>query len=407
MTLLREQPFFGFLVQYLTITETDRIPTAAITEHAQMFYNPDFIDSLTSDEVEAVFAHEVMHPVMKGFLRQNSRDGQRWNIAQDLVINHILKHKNDFEFPEEIEVSNHDGETVNSTTYVPNENGTYESPDGEWKITDIGDRSFEDVYAQVPDDPDTGQGMDQHITEEDIQQNNTPIPQEMFERGDEQDWEERDWDSLSSQAAQKSMSQGIKPGGFEQLIETDQDSEVDYRELIKHVLEDHTPSDYTFMRRSKAGRSVGVHLPATDNEGNVEVIVSLDTSGSVSDELLEYFIAEIKSLISSYPQVELHVIQHDSKVQKVDHYHNATESDFNRVEIKGRGGTNHTPVFEHIQEEMTDLDSTVLINLTDGFTTVPDDAEGIDDIIWILNNHEVTLERLKHGRITHIDPEMS
>lgn len=456
-TLLRKSPFFGYLVQYLRFREgnSDEVPTMGITEDSIVYFNPDFVDTLSDEELKAIIAHEVMHKAMRGFKRQGSRDHQKWNVAQDLVINYILKHENGFDIP--LEIQSH-GEGQKGETYTPDENGDYT---GEFEIEDIDDKSFESVYAEVPEDAGD-QGLDIHISAPEGQGssgqgdgNNSnqgdsdasgggaggSNPYESNSQGsagggegdDDQsgsggdgdqnvqgespngdedgaggidDKRDVDWETITAQAAQHAQSQGSAPGGLEQFLDINEDGEVDFREYIHQMIEDHTPSDYTFTRRSKAGRSLGIHLPDTEENEGLEVVVVLDTSGSVSDALLERFVGEIRSLIDTYNNVDMVVIQHDAKVQDVSTYEGTTKDDFEKFQVAGRGGTSHVPVFEYLEEERLDVDKSVMINLTDGYTTVPDEKPSeINEILWVLNNYEVDLDRLKHGDIIRIEPE--
>lgn len=416
--LYRDTPFFGYLVQYLKIIESDRVPTAGITEDTRVFYNPEFVESITEDELKGILAHEVMHKAMEGFKRKGNRQDKKWNVAQDLVINHILANENGFALPE--------------MGMIPDTNGTFEFQDGS-TIEDIGDKNFEQVYDLVPksevpedagfdihikmdgDGDEQGQGQAGGAGGDEDGDEDMGVglgDGEEGEDGDEEgaglgdkDLDDVDWDSVVTQAAEHAASQGSEPGGLEGLLEVKQEGEIDYKRLISQTISSHVPSDYTFTSPSKRSRAIGEYLPSVTEDEGLDVIVTLDTSGSVSDELLRRFVGEIKNLVDTFENVKMTVIQHDSKVQDVKEYNNAKSSEFERIEIKGRGGTSHVPVFERIEEEMVGNGPTVVIGLTDGYTTVPDMIPNIEEMIWVLNNHAITLDRLKHGQIVRIDPE--
>jgi predicted metal-dependent peptidase len=58
--LLLSQPFFGNIVSRLELVETRQFPTGA-TDGYKLYFNPDFIDKLTSAEVLFFVAHEACH----------------------------------------------------------------------------------------------------------------------------------------------------------------------------------------------------------------------------------------------------------------------------------------------------------------------------------------------------------
>lgn len=418
--LYRNMPFFGYLVQYLDLIETDQVPTAGITEDTRVFYNPEFIDSLTEEETKGVLAHEVMHKAMDGFKRQGNRDDQKWNVAQDLVINHILVNENGMALPDK--------------GLIPDSNGTFESEDGSLTVENIHEKNFEQVYDNVPKQDAPEGGFDIHIKidgdgegevmeggagggDGDIKvtieqagdgEGGGDGDQEVEGGGGEsgEDIDDIDWDSVVAQAQQHAASQGSEPGGIEDLLEVNREGDVDYKRLISQTISSHVPSDYTVMSPSKRSRAVGEYLPSVKTDEGLEVITVLDTSGSVGDALLERFIGEIKHLVDTFENVDLTVIQHDADVQSVEEYERARTNQFDEFEIKGRGGTSHVPVFEEVEEEHMDgTGPTIMICLTDGYTTVPDKIPAIDDLIWVLNNHAVQMDRLKHGQIVRIEPE--
>lgn len=418
--LYRNMPFFGYLVQYLNLIESDRVPTAGITEDTRVFFNPEFIDGLTEEEVKGVLAHEVMHKAMDGFARQGNRDDQKWNVAQDLVINYILVHENGFDLPEE--------------GLIPDSNGDFKPEESEFEVESIHEKNFEQVYDLIPksETPEDG-GFDIHIKAEEgesgegegqgqgaggegdeievsVGGDGDEIGQGDQEveggGGDGDSMDDVDWDSVVAQAQEHAAAQGSEPGGLEDLLDVNREGEVDYKRLISQTISSHVPSDYTFTSPSKRSRAVGEYLPSVTEDEGLEVIVALDTSGSVHDELLERFVGEIKNLVDTFENVTLTMIQHDAAVQDVEEYDRARSSEFDQVEIKGRGGTSHVPVFEEIEDEhMNGSGPSIVICLTDGYTTVPDDIPAVDDLIWVLNNHAVQKDRLKHGQIVRIDPE--
>src|SRR5215831_2864367 len=86
--LLLTQPFFGTLCLRLKVM-AGRVPTMA-TDGRRILYDPVFVDSLQSAELEAVLAHEVMHCALGHHCRRGQRDPRLWNEAADLAINPLL-----------------------------------------------------------------------------------------------------------------------------------------------------------------------------------------------------------------------------------------------------------------------------------------------------------------------------
>ena len=88
--MLVKYPFFGSVVASVGYKENKDIPTAG-TDGEIIYYNPEYLESLSAQEQTFVFAHEVCHIAFNHILRSEGKDPQLWNIATDGVINQFLK----------------------------------------------------------------------------------------------------------------------------------------------------------------------------------------------------------------------------------------------------------------------------------------------------------------------------
>ncbi|MGN1379716.1 MAG: VWA-like domain-containing protein [Bacilli bacterium] len=88
--MLVKYPFFGSVVASVDYKENKGITTAG-TDGKTIYYNPDFLESLSVEQQTFVFAHEVCHIAFNHILRSEGKEPQTWNIATDAVINAFLK----------------------------------------------------------------------------------------------------------------------------------------------------------------------------------------------------------------------------------------------------------------------------------------------------------------------------
>ena len=118
-----------------------------------------------------------------------------------------------------------------------------------------------------------------------------------------------------------------------------------------------------------------------------EFVIAIDTSGSVSGELVQTFVQKtynvLKSTESFFSKINLHIIQCDADIQ--EHIKINTQDEFdeylNDMKIKGLGGTDFRPVFKLVNElihnnEFTNLKG--LIYFTDGYGEFPQQKPGYD-----------------------------
>jgi predicted metal-dependent peptidase len=132
----------------------------------------------------------------------------------------------------------------------------------------------------------------------------------------------------------------------------------------------------------------GIYLPGVVREG-MELVVCVDTSGSVDRETLSEFYAEIKGILASYENTHAHVIVCDADVttdvQDID------EFSVDRIQFKGGGGTSFVPSLEKAQE----FNPKVCIYLTDGCGTFPEAPSF--PVIWALGGQHVPADEVPFG----------
>lgn len=111
-----------------------------------------------------------------------------------------------------------------------------------------------------------------------------------------------------------------------------------------------------------------------------EFVIAIDTSGSVSGELVQAFVTKtfniLKSTESFFSKINLHIIQCDAAIQ--EHVKITTQEEFDawlkNLTLKGFGGTDFRPVFKLVddlirQKEFRNLKG--LIYFTDGYGVFP------------------------------------
>ena len=93
--MLRKFPSLGTTVSGLDMKYAKGVGTA-MTDHENVYFDPQFMDSLSFDEKVGIMTHEVMHVAFNHIPRLRAKDGTErdmgaWNIATDAVINEIIR----------------------------------------------------------------------------------------------------------------------------------------------------------------------------------------------------------------------------------------------------------------------------------------------------------------------------
>ncbi|MGA7800454.1 MAG: hypothetical protein WCC36_06555, partial [Gammaproteobacteria bacterium] len=89
--LILDKPFLGALVLRLPLRAADAgwCPTTA-TDARALYYNPDYVQSLSVEQTQFMLAHEALHCALSHFARREHRARQRWDVACDLAVNPLL-----------------------------------------------------------------------------------------------------------------------------------------------------------------------------------------------------------------------------------------------------------------------------------------------------------------------------
>lgn len=411
ISLSSNYPFYSKILYNLQICEADGITTAAIDKYGNVYYNPEWISELSMSEIKGLLLHESLHLILLSYERQNDRDNLIWNIAQDAIINYIIleeikdKKMKDVELPEIIPENITDsGEE--ETAIIPDGDSI---EIGGIKITALDNETSESIYDKIDKNKVTDvrkTTLDEHIKNTNqnkencnvkiMKSNGKEVEVDISENSRLED-EEKDPKKIYRQAKKEAeRNQGKVPGDVVEIIEDTKKSQINWKRILHSKIRNYdNQSELDWTRPHKKSHDLGIFRPDTKGE-KLKVNLAIDTSSSISKENLQEFLGEVLSIVNSSDNIELRIIQHDSRIQSIENYKNAIRHNLIKeigFEVKGRGGTNHEPVFEELSKHK--YDKRILILLTDGYTTVPDSKpNGMGDVIWILNNYEADREKL-------------
>ena len=138
---------------------------------------------------------------------------------------------------------------------------------------------------------------------------------------------------------------------------------ADWRAVLREFVASHARNDYSWARPNRRFLAQGLYLPGLHSEELGDVVLAVDTSGSIDEKLLGLFAAEANAVLASY-DCAVTVLYHDTEVQKVQAW---TSADGPLVlDPVGGGGTSHACVFDWLARAglapacvvcLTDLDT--------------------------------------------------
>jgi predicted metal-dependent peptidase len=312
--LILEHPFVGTIALSMPFEFDESIRTAA-TNGKRIKFNPEFVDSLTDEEVKFLVAHECFHPMLEHNFRRGERQGKRWNMAADYVINKLL--------------------TDESIGRMP-KMGLLDA-----NIYNAGHGTSEGIYNILPEqDESGGSGAGE-----------PGGPLDDCEDGDgspaEQQQQQAEWKVKVAQAAQAAKMMGKMSANMQRLVDEVLQPRVDWREVLQKFLVKARTDQRSFARFNRRFIAQGLYLPSVSGEQMGEVCFAVDCSGSIDQKTVNQFAAEIKRVKEDLMPERIHVLYFDSEVSHVESYEQHDDLD---IKPHGGGGTDFAPVFTKIIE---------------------------------------------------------
>lgn len=360
--LQKTHPFWARLILSLNIRQAkqDELPAnalAGIDAHGNMIYSEQSFDKLNLESIRYIMAHEVAHLMLNHMLRLNNRDKMRWNIACDLIINNML---------------NIDGFIPPKEGLIPS-NNEYDL-NGQI-IKDINNKCAEELYDEIVDNKDNQDSYSK-----------SSIDHHKFEALSDKEKEQiaQTWKQNALDAANYAKLKGTETGSFQKMVDELIDPKVNWKYLLYKYITDSIPFDYTFNQRSRKSVALGMYLPRTKKE-MLEVVVHIDTSGSIDQKMLTEFVTEIVSIAREFNNVNMTLIECDCTIKQVLEIKNGNIDKIMNLKIKGGGGTSHQPLWSHIEEEIPNCK--LLISLTDGYSDIEEKDNPGYDVIFAMPKH--------------------
>ena len=395
--LLLDHPFFGTLSLKLRLVEDSTLQSCE-TDGKNIYYNPDFIHWLDQPQLIGVLAHEILHIALGHVWRVANRDYPDWNVACDYAINGTLK-QDGFILPSEVYVdekyyglsAEEIYDDVHQEPALPDEkqpggdNSSLDSDqDGQDDTQDAGTGDESDNETDNSQD-DSEDGTDE-ADEADKPANNDPHgnggvrPDTNLDKEEQQELEQ-EWKLAVIEAI--STCQGTMPGEIlRRVLEVVANTDLPWYTLLNDFLQRTARNDYNWNVPSKRYGQNIVMPSLISNELN-EVVIAIDSSGSIDDIAFEKFGAEVNEIFATF-QTRITLLYCDSRIRKVEEY--ATEDLPIIFEAAGGGGTSFRPVFDYIENE--ELTPSCLIYFTDLYGKFPE-QEPDYPVLWIaINNDE-------------------
>lgn len=405
--LILDQPFLGALVLRLPlqVAQPAWCPTTG-TDARKLYYNPAYIAELRPAELQFVLAHEALHCALGHFVRRQHRVKHRWDLACDYAINPILLDEGLKPPPgilmlkeyagltaEEIYpciADNDHSETLDQHLYdkedSPNQGGQ------DQQSNPLDQRPSEsDPAKQQPNpspsaesrqssEPTSASSSQPNQTEFDPAANGgkpPPLSQQEAEDLGVQ------WQQRLAGAAQQAEQAGKLSGVMKRLVQELLRPRLPWRHLLAHYFTGLARDDYTYTRPSNRRGNPAI-FPSLKSQ-QINAVIALDVSGSISDAELQEGLAEINA-IKGQVRARISLLACDADlVEGFPRVFEPWEELSLPPDLAGGGTTDFRPVFTWISQQ--DQAPDILVYFTDAAGFFPT-LEPNYPVLWLVKGRK-------------------
>lgn len=403
-------PFYGSFCLHMNFKEQDTIGTCGVNMTAQgmnFYYSPTFLGKLAQKEVNFVTLHEEFHLLFSHPKRTilGQYNHKMANIAQDMIINHIIWEDISHDF---IEIPKDDN-GKNMALFVPKEydgplifealyewlrdekekweqqgggkqgdkcekcggSGQDENDDKCEDCDGTGNKDGKDSsgkpsygpYGKKPgsgnENGKGGKGDKETIdtwSKEQIFQDMENGTGEYLDKHISDEIPKELRDSIVRETVEGLKARGITAGNLEETLKKLRKKRKDYLSEIKRAISNivfGTIKQKTIIKPNRR-QITGIK---GKRKTKTKINIILDVSGSMCNEFEKVLSYVYKN------NVEVNMIQADTQVTAVDKIKNT--KNLNTLKIKGLGGTTLMPAVEYVVENCNQFNTAIL---TDGYT---------------------------------------
>lgn len=326
----------------------------AMTNGVNAWYAREFVAKLSDAEFRFLILHEAYHVLYKHLTTYRhlyEENRFKANLACDYVIN--------------LKLMDFDKATDRGFIAMPKVGVI----DEQYRGLDSAQ-----VYKLLPDDPSGGGGGKGKGSGEGQADDGD---------GSGETLDQHDWDSADElspdekKEIERAIDEAIRQGaliagkmgsGGARLLDDVLESKIDWREVLREFVSTTCAgNDYSTWRRpNRRYVSAGIYLPSGISETVGELVIAIDTSGSIGGRELSQFLGEVAAIAKAVKPQAVRLLYWDTQVCRDEYYLQDQLDDIVKsTKPAGGGGTMVECVPEYLREKQIKPQAAII--LTDGY----------------------------------------
>ena len=338
----------------------DECPTA-YTDGIDKTYGREFISKLTDAEFRGLIMHENLHVALKHMTRfkaEFKENAQLINASADYVVNDIITNFKD-----------------KAHCHLP-KGGLYNEKYHNWSVNEV----YRDLKKQQDEgkQPDLNT-LDEHDFSNEDSQGANGQPKSMSGA------EQKAFDEKVDKALREGKLLASRFGGkTPRAIDESLAPKIDWKVVLKDFVMSVTKGvdEFTWRRFNKRYLADDIYLPSTENDSVGEIVIAIDTSGSIGSKELSSFATEVASICETCTPDKVRIIWWDAEVDGEQVFTDNYQDIAKLLKPQGGGGTEPQCVADYINEKKINAEGVLVF--TDGYFWNKPDWNISSKTLWVV-----------------------
>ena len=381
--------YSGVMLMGTTAVEED--VATAYTDGVNKKYGRAFLESILSEsKVRGLILHENLHVALKQvvFGRAMFIENRKMaNLAADFVVNDII--------------ACIDGTVSNTRERLVElpDGAVYDAMFHDWSMREV--FNYLKKHAKKDDDDSGGQGKpspSRGTQSNDGDGSSTVTVND--KTYDISNSDEHDFQEVSAEEAKEiidGIDKALREGGMlagrmgakiPRAISDLLEPKIDWREALREFVSASVrgSDEYTWRRMNKRHMANDIYLPSVENESIGEIVVAIDTSGSIGSAEITEFATELVSICELCQPEQVRVLWWDTEVHGEQVFKDNYTDIAKLLKPLGGGGTHVSCVSEYLVKNKVNAECVLVF--TDGYVESNVDWKIAMPTLWMVTSNK-------------------
>ncbi|MDZ7820278.1 MAG: hypothetical protein U5K55_17495 [Aliarcobacter sp.] len=376
INFLFNHPFLSVLALSIDSEFKENINSAFLTDGFKITIDTSKLEKYSKDEITYLYAHTLLHIVLKHPYRQKTRDKDIWNQACDVVINNILS-------------------TFENVGIRPAD----EIIDLEFKDKCV-EEVYEILYKKKKEELSKTTPDKNGKIESNAYDKSKLDLDEVLTKSEKTNQEKLDGIIIQALSLAKKSSNLYEGMSIE--IDTLIKPEIDLHDVLKeYLISSFFEKQISYERPNKRFIDRGIYMPGTKKlNDNLNIFVALDSSSSVSLDEYKKFLGIVGEIAESFYEYKIDILPFDLKVRSeyiisFDSFNPLSSKEL--LIPKSNGGTSFDELLRYLKKSSEVRNDSLLIALTDGDFEMSEAL--FCNTLFIISNKKNLRKFEQHGRV--------